>query len=213
MNPTLLSSPAGEFVLRLTILLCVAWLAQAGFAAQHARWRLLLWRSVLVLGLLIPLARLEFWGRLMIPVEAPEVARLFISEGLEKGTAAGAGALESASGGVSASSPGATITAASTLASTLADTGEAAGAFPWAGLWVWLAGGAAHRASPSPGGFGARGERADAGAFGQGEDSAGPVGFGWSGVFASFRSGGVAFCLWRVATGAGVARAFADGDR
>jgi beta-lactamase regulating signal transducer with metallopeptidase domain len=136
MNPTLLSSPAGEFVLRLTILLCVAWLAQAGFAAQHARWRLLLWRSVLVLGLLIPLARVEFWGRLMIPVEAPEVARLFRSEGLETGTTAEA--RESASGGISASSPGAT----STAASTLADAGETAGAFPWAGflVGVWALG-------------------------------------------------------------------------
>lgn len=137
MNPALFSSPAVEFVLRVSVLLAVAWLVQAGFASRHARWRLLLWRSVLVLGLLIPVARLEFWGRFMIPVEAPEAARLFILEGSAEGGAAGTGDGErqAVSGGVSS---GGRLAMGGTggLGDWFGDAAVAARNFSWAGLLV-----------------------------------------------------------------------------
>jgi len=49
-----LLSPLGGLVLRWTVLLAFAWLANAGMRRSHPRRRLILWRGVLVLGCLLP---------------------------------------------------------------------------------------------------------------------------------------------------------------
>lgn len=51
-----LFSPLGGLVLRWTVLLALAWLANAVMRQSHPRRRLILWRSALVLGCLLPLS-------------------------------------------------------------------------------------------------------------------------------------------------------------
>jgi len=49
-----LLSPLGVLGLRWTLLLALAWTAHAVMRRSHPRWRLILWRGVLVLGCLLP---------------------------------------------------------------------------------------------------------------------------------------------------------------
>lgn len=68
MIPAVLITPVGEYLARWTGLLAIAWLADGLLRKRHARWRLVLWRSVLVLGVLLPAARLLPVGLVAIPI-------------------------------------------------------------------------------------------------------------------------------------------------
>jgi beta-lactamase regulating signal transducer with metallopeptidase domain len=67
----LLSSPAILILLKWSGLLAVGWAAQALLWHRHARWRVLLWRSLLCAGLLLPLTAWVAVPGIKIPV-APE---------------------------------------------------------------------------------------------------------------------------------------------
>jgi beta-lactamase regulating signal transducer with metallopeptidase domain len=73
MNPALLlMSPVVVLLVKWTGLLALAWIAHALLRRRHARWRLILWRSLLCCGLLLPLLQfIELPGiRIPIPSEA-----------------------------------------------------------------------------------------------------------------------------------------------
>jgi beta-lactamase regulating signal transducer with metallopeptidase domain len=75
MNPSsLLSSPAFAFLFQWTCLLALAWTAHGILRRRHARWRLILWRSVLCFGLLLPLAQLIEVPRVTIPFFADDIS-------------------------------------------------------------------------------------------------------------------------------------------
>ena len=66
----LLLSPGGELLLRGTALLLLAWVATGLLRRSHPRWRLILWRSVLVLGCLLPLGLFFPATGFQIPIDA-----------------------------------------------------------------------------------------------------------------------------------------------
>ena len=73
MNPLLpaTGSPALIFLGKWTVLLALGWAAHGVLLRQHARWRRLLWRSLLGFSLLLPLAALLPLPVFTIPVYAP----------------------------------------------------------------------------------------------------------------------------------------------
>jgi beta-lactamase regulating signal transducer with metallopeptidase domain len=75
MNPTdILSSPVVVVLLKWTGLLILAWGAHGLLRRRDARWRLILWRSMLCFGLLLPLFQYVDLPGLKIPVNASTVA-------------------------------------------------------------------------------------------------------------------------------------------
>lgn len=75
---TWITSPLAVYLLQWTLLLGLAWTVSALLSRRHPRWRLILWRGVLGLGLLLPLAQLVPAPRLEIarpPAAAPSVPR------------------------------------------------------------------------------------------------------------------------------------------
>ncbi len=69
MNPTpILSSPVLVLLLKWTGLLFLAWGAHGLLRRRDARWRLILWRSVLCFGLLLPLSQFVELPGIRIPI-------------------------------------------------------------------------------------------------------------------------------------------------
>ncbi len=66
-------SPVLIFLGKWTVLLALGWAAHGGLLRQHARWRRLLWRSLLGFSLLLPLAAFLPLPVFTIPVYAPAV--------------------------------------------------------------------------------------------------------------------------------------------
>jgi hypothetical protein len=73
--PSLLASPVPAILLKWTALLALGWTAHGLLRRSHARWRLILWRSILCFGLVLPLTRLVAMPRLPPHHESP-TARL-----------------------------------------------------------------------------------------------------------------------------------------
>ena len=65
---TILSSPAVVLLLKWTGLLALAWGAHGLLRHRDARWRLILWRSVLCFGLLLPMSQFVDLPGIKIPV-------------------------------------------------------------------------------------------------------------------------------------------------
>src|SRR5665213_734974 len=76
----LLLSPGGEVQLRWTVLLLLAWVANGLLHRSHPRWRLILWRSVLVLGCLLPLGLFFTTAGFQIPIDAGRTQTLVRSD-------------------------------------------------------------------------------------------------------------------------------------
>lgn len=72
--PTILTLPAVLLLLKWTGLLVLAWGAHGLLRHQDARWRLILWRSVLCFGLLLPMAQFVELPGLRIPIGTGVVA-------------------------------------------------------------------------------------------------------------------------------------------
>jgi beta-lactamase regulating signal transducer with metallopeptidase domain len=71
MNPSsLLASPAFVFLFQWTCLIALAWVAHWILRRRQARWRLILWRSVLCFGLILPLVQLIEVPGVKIPIFA-----------------------------------------------------------------------------------------------------------------------------------------------
>jgi beta-lactamase regulating signal transducer with metallopeptidase domain len=69
MNPALLlTSPVFVLLVKWTGLLALAWGAHALLRRRHARWRLILWRSLLCCGLLLPLLQFIELPGIRIPI-------------------------------------------------------------------------------------------------------------------------------------------------
>lgn len=64
-----LLSPSGVVLLRWTALLVFAWVVNGLLRWSHPRWRLILWRSVLVIGCLLPLGMLFPSWSFQIPIK------------------------------------------------------------------------------------------------------------------------------------------------
>ena len=82
MNPSL--SPVALLLLKWTLLLALGWIAHGLLREKHSRWRLILWRSVLCFGLVLPLTALVSFPVLRVPIfsataAAPETPEVFQS--------------------------------------------------------------------------------------------------------------------------------------
>src|SRR5581483_2092287 len=64
---TVVTAPPVFLQLKWTALLVFAWCAQALLRRQDARWRLILWRSVLCFGLLLPFSQFAEFPGIKIP--------------------------------------------------------------------------------------------------------------------------------------------------
>ena len=71
---TILTSPAVVLLSKWTGLLVLAWGAHGFLRLKDARWRLILWRSMLCFGLLLPLFQYVELPGLKIPVGTSTVA-------------------------------------------------------------------------------------------------------------------------------------------
>ena len=65
-----LLSPGGIILLRWTALLLLAWAANGLLRWSHPRWRLILWRTVLVLSCMLPLALFYPTSAFQIPIDS-----------------------------------------------------------------------------------------------------------------------------------------------
>jgi beta-lactamase regulating signal transducer with metallopeptidase domain len=70
---TILTSPGFVLLLKWTSLLALAWGAHGLLRQRDARWRLILWRSVLCFGLLLPMSQFLALPGVKIPVGASMV--------------------------------------------------------------------------------------------------------------------------------------------
>ena len=69
MNPSsFLVSPGYALLFKWTCLLALGWLVQGILRHRHARWRLMLWRGILCLGLTLPFLHFVQFPGLKIPV-------------------------------------------------------------------------------------------------------------------------------------------------
>ncbi len=68
------ASPAASILWKWTALLALGWLAHAWLRQGHARWRLILWRSMLLFSLALPVASWMSWPSLTIHVSGPAPA-------------------------------------------------------------------------------------------------------------------------------------------
>jgi beta-lactamase regulating signal transducer with metallopeptidase domain len=66
--PLLLDSPVFVIMFKWTCLLGLGWLAHWTLRNQHARWRLILWRSILCCGLVLPLLSFVHVPGIRIPI-------------------------------------------------------------------------------------------------------------------------------------------------
>ncbi|MEY4917485.1 MAG: Thiol-disulfide oxidoreductase ResA, partial [Verrucomicrobiota bacterium] len=79
MNPSF--APVELLLLKWTLLLALGWLTHGLLREKHSRWRLILWRSVLCFGLVLPLTALVSFPVLRVPIfsataavpETPEI--------------------------------------------------------------------------------------------------------------------------------------------
>jgi len=67
---TVVTAPPVVLQLKWTALLALAWCGQALLRQQDARWRLILWRSVLCFGLLLPMSQFADFPGIKIPLRA-----------------------------------------------------------------------------------------------------------------------------------------------
>ncbi len=74
--PLFLVSPGTALLFKWTCLLALGWVVQGILRHRHARWRLILWRGILCLGLALPLLHFVQFPGLKIPVtiESAEAA-------------------------------------------------------------------------------------------------------------------------------------------
>ena len=82
MNPSL--SPVELLLIKWTLLLALGWLAHWRLREKHSRWRLILWRSLLCFGLVLPLTSLVSFPVLHVPIfpstaAAPETPEIFLA--------------------------------------------------------------------------------------------------------------------------------------
>jgi len=66
--PLLFATPGMAILLKWTGLLALGWTAHGVLRRHHARWRLILWRGILCLGLALPLAHFFQFPGLKIPI-------------------------------------------------------------------------------------------------------------------------------------------------
>src|ERR1039458_3872791 len=66
--PLLLDSPAPVILFKWTCLLSLGWVAHWALRHRHARWRLILWRSILCFGLVLPLLQFFQVPGIKIPI-------------------------------------------------------------------------------------------------------------------------------------------------
>lgn len=65
---SLLASPMFAVLFKWTCLLALAWVAHSVLRRRHAQWRLILWRSILCFGLVLPLTQLFEIPGVKIPI-------------------------------------------------------------------------------------------------------------------------------------------------
>src|ERR1022692_3711442 len=66
--PLFLVSPGSALLFKWTCLLALGWVIHVTLRRHHARWRLILWRGILCLGLTLPFLHFVQLPGLKIPV-------------------------------------------------------------------------------------------------------------------------------------------------
>jgi beta-lactamase regulating signal transducer with metallopeptidase domain len=134
MNPSsLLASPAFVFLFQWTCLLALAWVAHWILRRRQARWRLILWRSVLCFGLILPLAQLIEVPGVTIPIFADDTSVNELNSPISPIVA-----VKPTSGAVSAAQPVKTSVAASKITDANSSPQISSKPIPWGMIMILI---------------------------------------------------------------------------